>query len=104
MLLGNRNDEFKPRNANNDATFQQIYNFWLTSEVAIPSVKSRNSRDIIRISKYNYVKDYKHMESIVDENIGEVEVELRKTNTRKLYVSAQRMVYNKPLRELHQQF
>ena len=56
-LLRKRNDEFKPRNVYNDATYQQIYNFWLDYEVAIFSVESRNSRDIIRISKYNYLKD-----------------------------------------------
>ena len=94
FLLGKRNDEFKPRNVYNDATYQQIYNFWLNSEVAIPSVKSRNSRDIIRISKYNCLKDYKHMKGIVDENVGEVEVELRKTQTKTCYVSVLGMVHN----------
>ena len=44
------------------------------------------------------------MEGIVDENVGEVQVELSKTKTKKCYVSSQRLVYNKPLRQLHQQF
>ena len=45
------------------------------------------------------------MEVIVDENVGEVEVELSKTKTKKCYVSTRRMIYNnKPLKQLHQQF
>ena len=44
------------------------------------------------------------MQHINDSNISEIEVTLKKTNTKKIYVSAQRMIYSKPIKEIHQQF
>ena len=103
-LLENHKKEFQPRNKCNTSIYSQVYNYWLNTDTVIPSVESRNSRNTAKISKFDFIKNYKHMQHINDSNISEIEVTLKKTNTKKIYVSAQRMIYSKLIKEIHQQF
>ena len=68
------------------------------------STDRRSNRDEVRISKLEYLGDYAHCTNINDTNITEKEVVLRKTGTKKKYMTAQRMVYTRPVKKIYQAF
>ena len=57
-----------------------------------------------RISKLEYLRDYAHCTNINDTNITKKEVVLRKTGMKKKYMTAQRMVYTRPVKNVYQAF
>ena len=74
-------------------------------ENAIVSTDRRPNRDEVRISKLEYLRNYAHCTNIDDTNITEKEVVLRKTGTtKKKYMTAQRMVYTRPVKKIYQAF
>ena len=69
------------------------------------STDRRPNRDEVRISKLEYLRNYAHCTNIDDTNITEKEVVLRKTGTtKKKYMTAQRMVYTRPVKKIYQAF
>ena len=68
------------------------------------STDRRSNRDEVRISKLEYLGNYAHCTNINDTNITEKEVVLRKTGTKKKYMTAQRMVYTRPVKKIYQAF
>ena len=64
-------------------THQKIYNFWLKPENSITSTDHRSGRDEVKISKRKYLEEYRHVQSIQDENIEMKEIKLKKTGTKK---------------------
>lgn len=85
-------------------THQKIYNFWLKPENSITSTDHRSGRDEVKISKRKYLEEYRHAQSIQDENIEMKEITLKKTGTKKTYMYVQRMVYTQPVRKLFDLF
>ena len=59
-------------------------------------------RDKIKISKLNYLN--RQLNAIQDDNIEEQTIAFKKTGNKKTYVTAQRLVYTKSVRELHKKF
>ena len=57
-----------------------------------------------RTSKRKYLEEYKHVQSIHDENIEIKEIILKKIRTKKIYVHAQCMVYTQPVQKLFDLF
>ena len=51
-----------------------------------------------------YLRDYAHCTNINDTNITKKEIVLRKTGTKKKYMTAQRMVYTCPVKKVYQAF
>ena len=70
----------------------------------IPTTDRRSGRDEVRVSKMQYLREYKHLTSIEDENLEEKKVILKKTGTVKIYVTAHRRIYTKPVRQLYRDF
>lgn len=85
-------------------THQKIYNFWLKPENSITSTDHRSGRDEVKISKRKYLEEYRHAQSIQDENIEMKEITLKKTGTKKTVMYVQRMVYTQPVRKLFDLF
>ena len=79
-----------------------IYNFW--KESAVQSVDRRNDRDSVRLAKKDYLKNYKHVLDIEDENLSEEKKVFHKTSNQKVYVKASRMVYTKSTRKLYEMY
>ena len=44
------------------------YDFWLNEEVSIPTTDHRTGRNEVKIEKLRYIREYKHLENIVDAN------------------------------------
>ena len=103
-ILKNYHADHIPRNTLPDDVPQKIYDFWLLPENSIQTTDRRTGRDEVRITKMSYLRDYKHLQKIEDSNIAIKEVVMKKTGNTKSYVAAQRMVYTKPIRELHKTF
>ena len=80
--------KWKPRLSISPETHRAICEFWLQQENPIMSTDSRSNRDEVRISKLEYLRDYAHCTNINDTNITEKEVVLRKTGTKKKYMTA----------------
>ena len=68
------------------------------------STDRRSNRVGARISKLEYLRDYAHCTNINDTNITKKEIVLRKTGTKKKYMTAQRMVYTCPVKKVYQAF
>ena len=96
--------KWKPRHSLSLETHKAICEFWLQQENAIVSTDCRSNRDEVRISKLEYLRDYAHCTNISDTNITEKELVLRKTGTKKKYMTAQRMVYSCPMKKIYQAF
>ena len=74
--------------------------------MSLTSVKSRDSRDDVRIAKIDFIKDYKRFKTIyndlkryititnnktiTDRNISKIEVELQTKKNKKTHMSTQR--------------
>ena len=58
---------------------QKIYDFRLDENVSIPSTDRRSGRHEVRIGKFQYIKELKHVDHISDENCREKDVTLKKT-------------------------
>ena len=58
----------KPRCTLSENQHEQIYDFWLDEEVSIPTTDHRTDRNEVKIEKLRYIREYKHLENIVDEN------------------------------------
>ena len=85
-------------------TDQKRYNIWSKPENLITSTDRRSGRDKVRISKRKYLEEYRHVQSIQDENIEMKEIKLKKTGTKKTYMYVQRMVYTQPVQKLFDLF
>ena len=81
---------------------EKIYQFWLHPETSVVSTDRREGRDKIKISKLNYLN--RQLNAIQDDNIEEQTIAFKKTGNKKTYVTAQRLVYTKSVRELHKKF
>lgn len=68
------------------------------------STDQQSGRDEVRISKLQYLKDYKHFELTNDKNLAEKEVVLRKSEQLKIYICGQRIVYTNPFRKMSLSF
>ena len=68
------------------------------------STDRRFNRDEVHISTLECLQDYAHCTNINDTNITEKEVVLRKTGTKKKYLTVQRMVYTCPVKKIYQTF
>ena len=68
------------------------------------STDRRSNRVEVRLSKLEYLRDYAHCTNINDTNITKKEVLLRKTGMKKKYMTAQRMVYTRPVKNVYQAF
>ena len=68
------------------------------------STDHRPKRDEVHISKLEYLQDYAHCTNINDTNITEKEIKVRKTGTKKKYMTAQQMVYTHPVKKIYQAF
>lgn len=100
-IIKNAYKEFVPRNSMSSSSLQEIYNFWLKEENSIISNDRRNGRDVVKIPKATYLSKYG---KLVDPNIEEEDVTLKKTNNIKRYIKAPRMVYTKNIKQLHLEF
>ena len=78
---------------------KKIYQFWLHPETSVVSTDCREGRNKIKISKLNYLN--RQLNAIQDDNIEEQTIAFKKTGNKKTYVTAQRLVYTKSVRELH---
>ena len=81
---------------------EKIYQFWLHPETSVVSTDRREGRDKIKISKLNYLN--RQLNAIQGDNIEEKTIAFKKTGNKKTYVTAQRLVYTKSVRELHKKF
>ena len=102
--LENYKREHVARNSLPEKVRDDIYKFWLFEENSIPSTDRRSGKDKVQISKMKYLQEYKHLKDIHDENITESSQVSKKTGNVKTYFSAQRMIYTKPMAQLHQKF
>ena len=99
-----QSENYKARHSLSANTHQKIYNFWLKPENSVTSTDRRSGRDEVRLSKRKYLEEYRHLQSIQDENKEMKEITLKKTGTKKTYMYAQRMVYTQPVRKLFDLF
>ena len=79
-----QSENYKARHSLSANTHQKIYNFWLKPENSVTSTDRRSGRDEVRISKRKYLEEYRHLQSIQDENKEIKEITLKKTGTKKL--------------------
>ena len=101
-----RFEDLQPRNKISYSIHEKIYRFSLQPSVSLTSVKSRDSRDDVRIAKIDFIKDYKRFKTIyndlkryititnnktiTDRNISKIEVELQTKKNKKTHMSTQR--------------
>ena len=67
---------------------QQIYDYWLNEKVSIPTTDRRSGRDEIKIGKLQYLREYKHLANIQDDNQKEKDIVFKKPGKSKTYVTA----------------
>ena len=79
-----QSENHKARHSLSANTRQKIYNFWLKPENSITSTDCRSGRDEVRISKRKYLEEYRHVQSIQDENIEMKQITLKKQEQKKL--------------------
>lgn len=66
-MLQIRSVDLQPRNKISYSIYGKIYRFSLQPSVSLISVKSRDSRDDVRIAKIDFIKDYKRFETIYND-------------------------------------
>lgn len=66
-MLQIRSVDLQPRNKISYSLYEKIYRFSLQPSVSLISVKSRDSRDDVRIAKIDFIKDYKRFETIYND-------------------------------------
>ena len=103
-LIENYKHQQKPRNSIDNSNHQKIYNFWLNEKNSIPTTDRRSGRDEIKVGKLRYLREYKHLTNIQDDNCKEKEIILKKTGKSKTYITAHRRIYTKPIRKLFSEF
>ena len=101
-LLKNCEKLSSPKNILPSSVHENIYKFWLQPETSVLSTDRREGRDKIKISKLSYLS--RQLNAIEDNNIEEQIITFKKTGKTKTYVTAQRLVYTKSVRELHKKF
>ena len=55
----------------------------------------------MKITKMKYISQFIHLRDIDDENIRESEISMKKTGNRKKVVSAHKIIFVEPIRQLH---
>ena len=63
-LLKSYKQQQQTRHALSDDKHQQIYDYWLNKKVSIPTTDRRSGRDEIKIGKFQYLQEYKHLANI----------------------------------------
>ena len=96
--------KWQPRNSLPQSMHHEIYAYWLKPEVSITTVDRRNGRDEAKIAKIMYQRDFRHLQGIPDENIKAKEIVLKKTGNKMEIMTAQKKIFNEPIRQLHQKF
>lgn len=66
-MLQIRSVDLQPSNKISYSIYEKIYRFSLQPSVSLISVKSRDSRDDVRIAKIDFIKDYKRFETIYND-------------------------------------
>ena len=94
----------KARNSLPTETHSLIYNYWFDDVNSVISNDSSSERSKVRVSKFKYMTEYKHMRSLADKNISQQDVTFKKTGNTKMHMTAHRRIYSRPLREMHQLF
>ena len=80
--------KWKPRHSLSPETHKAVCEFWLQKGNAVVSTDRRFNRDEVHFSTLECLQDYAHCTNINDTNITEKEVVLRKTGTKKKYMTA----------------
>ena len=62
---------FQSRRQLSNETHSAIYNFWFESENSVVSNDERSERNYVRVLKLRYLTEYKHLQTLADENISE---------------------------------
>ena len=103
-LLKSYKQQQQTRHALSADKHQQIYDYWLNEKVSIPTTDRRSGRDEIKIGKLQYLREYKHLANIQDDNQKEKDLVFKKTGKSKTYVTAHPRIYTKPICQLFKEF
>ena len=79
-----------------------MYQFWLHRETSAVSADRCECWDKIKISKLNDLD--RQLNAIQDDNMEEQTTAFKQTGNKKTYVTSERLVYTKRVRELHKKF